>query len=148
MNPVVFLKTARVGLEELWNNPAQPVHLGNYSKRFSPGEQKTIIQSIWGKYLNHLFLPIYISGFFMVIFFIRKKWKYKTSLSRLKILLISLVLWIPLLYAAIFVAGGINDFVKHNLPVYYLISIMFLVFWIFILNNAEKAVITAKSSEV
>lgn len=146
INPVVFFKTAKAGLEELLNNSAQPDHLGNYSKSFSTGGQKTIIQSFWGKYLNILFIPIYCTGLVTLIYCLHKKWKQKFSLCRIEKFFLFLILWIPLLYSAILIAGGINDFVKHNLPVYFIISILFLVLWIYVLKNPEKALVVAKSS--
>ena len=145
-SPTIFFNTAKSGLEELLTNPAQADHLGNYSKSFSTGGQKMVIYTVWGKYLNVLFIPIYCTGLVTVIHFLHKKWKHKLPIGKVEKFIVFLILWIPLLYSAIFVAGGINDFVKHNLPVYFLISILFLLLWVFILRNSDNALNVAKST--
>ena len=139
INPSILLNTATKGLKVLRENSAQPDHLGNYSKKFSKQEQKTVVRSLWGIFLNNLFLPIYLVGLSTALVFLLKKRRNLSSYGRLEFLIFFLVLWIPVLYSAIFVAGGINDFVKHNLPVYFLISVLFLLIWIMLLKkNSEQ----------
>ncbi len=121
LNPKIFFKTSFSGLKLLFNNPAQPQHLGNYSKKHSPNEQKTVVLSLWGTFLNYLAFPIYLCSLILAILIIRNR---KTNNAGK--LLVVLAFWIPIVYVGTFVAGGINDFVKHNLSIYFMVSVVFL----------------------
>ncbi len=119
-HPLLFFKTGLAGISELWNKSAQSLHLGNYKKRDSYQGKLTTFQTIWGMWLNKLLFPIYI-GSFLLYLHLRK-----SVVGNFRRVIISLLLLIPLIFVANFVAGGINDFVKHNLSIYFMISILFL----------------------
>ncbi|WP_456114827.1 glycan biosynthesis hexose transferase WsfD [Salegentibacter salegens] len=121
LNPKIFFKTAFSGVRLLFNNPAQPEHLGNYSKEESFEGEKTVVQTPWGYVVNYLALPIYFGALLLSLIDFRQKRIIKPD-----ILIFTLILFIPVVYLAILIAGGINDFVKHNLSVYYMISFLFL----------------------
>ena len=133
LNPRIFFKTAFSGIRVLFNNPAQPQHLGNYSKENSYKGEKTIVQTPWGYVLNYLALPIYFIAVLLSLVHFRKG-----RMTKPEILMVTLIFYIPIVYVATFVAGGINDFVKHNLSLYYMISILFLLSSLKLLGIGSK----------
>lgn len=120
-NPHIFFKTTFSGIRFLFNNPAQPEHLGNYNKEESFEGQKTIVKTPWGSVLNFLATPIYFGTLLLCLACLRRKRSTKPD-----VLMLFLTVYIPVVYVATLVAGGINDFIKHNLSIYYMVSILFL----------------------
>ncbi|TXD93892.1 hypothetical protein [Gillisia hiemivivida] len=120
-NPQILFKMVIMGIKYLVINPAQPQHLGNYLKKDSKGAKLTLKETFWGKYLNKTFLLIYLFSLASCVYNIATgRRNFRLTLT------IILIMLIPLVFTATLVAGGINDFVKHNLSVYFMISILFL----------------------
>lgn len=119
--PQLLFRNLSSGINFLQNNLSQPDHLGNFRKSDSTNNRVTIFQTPWGKYLNNLILPIYLLGFISLFLPERGRNRITTIKKNITILLII----IPVIFTANIVAGGINDFVKHNLSVYFLISVLF-----------------------
>jgi len=124
-HPDLFLKTGMAGLKMIYNESAQPDHLGNLSLQNSIDGQKTIVKSVYGKYLNKLIIP----GYFVIfLFYICRSILFR--LERAEWIAWALLIFIPLVFVANFVAGGINDFIKHNLSVYFMFSVLLVLFFL------------------
>jgi hypothetical protein len=133
-NPKLFIKTGVTGINHLASSSAQPEHLGNLSLQNSINAQKTIVKTFLGKYLNKLIIP----GYFVIFLFYIYRSIY-FGLKKENWIAFSLLIFIPLVFVANFVAGGINDFTKHNLSVYFMFSILLvLFFWSISKSNSFK----------
>lgn len=122
-NPKLFMKTGTVAINSLMLNSAQPEHLGNLTLKDSISGKKTIKKTFLGKYLNMLIIP----GFILIFLFYSYQFICFGLFKEAK-LACCLLIFIPLIFLANFVAGGINDFSKHNLSVYYMFGGLIILF--------------------
>ena len=132
-NPELFFKTGYKGLRELSTNSAQPEHLGNLSRDESVNDKMTVVKSLLGYYFNYVFIPLYL---LISLYFFCLKRDFRSY--RENKLIGMLIIFIPLVYIATFVSGGINDFVKHNLSLFLMCSMMILIFYLSVLNLGKR----------
>lgn len=122
-NPELFIKTGIAGIKHLTSSSAQVEHLGNLSPTHSPNRKKTIVKTFLGNHLSKVIIP----GYFGIFLFYLLRSSF-LGLRKENLIAFSLLIFIPLVFVANFVAGGINDFIKHNLSVYFMFSLLFVLF--------------------
>ena len=130
-NPDLFIKTAYIGIKELFSNSAQPNHLGNLTIEKSINQKKTLVFGILGETLNILLFPVFV---IILIYYIFLKKALKNR--RENQLILFLLFIIPLVFCANFVTGGINDFVKHNLSLYFMMIFLIMLSFISLVRQA------------
>ncbi|MDT0686852.1 hypothetical protein [Autumnicola psychrophila] len=130
-NPKLFFKTGLEGLKVLAVSSAQPEHLGNLSREDSVDGKKIRVLSLLGKILHLILWPIYILISIFYVAFIKSE-------NAENKLMFHLLYYIPLVFCANFISGGINDFIKHNLSLYFMICCLLLIFYISLNNKLKK----------